>query len=209
MQSQSVRPAVFWYWVAGVLLAGTVALGVLAGSGFGSLERQIRTFQRVRVPGQAKVTFSQPGHYLLYFESPSAARTATSSVWVVLPPAQGRGASLGAMGRTSETYSLGGHFGRSIATVTIVTPGRYVLTAGLPDGQPPADIAVGRGLGHNIVGTLIPAGGAVVLALAALATWLITFLRRRGSRRAIQLADPPGGWLPAGGSAPPGGALPG
>src|SRR5215470_7462176 len=65
-----VRPSRRWYWVAGGLLAGGVICVAFAVAGFFALNRQIADFQRVPVPGQAGVTFTQPGGYVLYIEQP-------------------------------------------------------------------------------------------------------------------------------------------
>jgi hypothetical protein len=61
-----IRPSRLWYVLAGFLVAGAVAcLGVGVSSIF-ALNRQIQDFQRVSVPGQAQVTFSHTGGYVLY-----------------------------------------------------------------------------------------------------------------------------------------------
>jgi len=53
----------------GALAAGLICIA-LAVAGFFSLNRQIKDFQRVTVPGRAEVTFAQPGGYILYLERP-------------------------------------------------------------------------------------------------------------------------------------------
>ena len=68
--SPPIRPSRQWYWVAGGALAAALICSALAVAGFFSLNRQIKDFQRVAVPGQAEVTFAQPGGYILYLERP-------------------------------------------------------------------------------------------------------------------------------------------
>src|SRR5580704_10683150 len=64
----SLHPSRRWYWVAGGLLAGGLICIALAVAGFFALDHQIADFQRAPVPGQADVTFAQPGGYVLYIE---------------------------------------------------------------------------------------------------------------------------------------------
>ena len=68
--SPPIRPSRQWYWVAGGALAAALICSALAVAGFFSLNRQIKDFQRVAVPGQAEVTFAQPGGYIVYLERP-------------------------------------------------------------------------------------------------------------------------------------------
>jgi hypothetical protein len=69
MTARAVRPARFWYLVAGVVLAGSVVWLVLwMLLGLRSLDREVDGFQRVPVPGEATVSFARPGGYVLYFE---------------------------------------------------------------------------------------------------------------------------------------------
>src|SRR6266571_1899925 len=68
--SRPLRPARLWYWVAGGLLAAAVICITLGVVGLFSLNRQIKEFQRVAVPGRSEVTFAQPGGYVLYLERP-------------------------------------------------------------------------------------------------------------------------------------------
>src|SRR5437773_1278190 len=69
MSTRPVRPARFWYLVAGAAVAGSVVwlvVGLLLG--FRSMSREVDGFQRVPVPGEAVVSLARPGGYVLYFE---------------------------------------------------------------------------------------------------------------------------------------------
>lgn len=86
--SRPLRPARLWYWVAGGLLAAAVICILFGVAGFFSLNRQIKEFQRVALPGQSQVTFAQPGGYVLYVERPGGCCSA--SVGATLPSRAGR-----------------------------------------------------------------------------------------------------------------------
>lgn len=66
----AIHPSRRWYWIAGGMIAGAVICIALAVAWFSSVNRQITDFQRVPAPGQAGVTFAQPGGYVLYIEKP-------------------------------------------------------------------------------------------------------------------------------------------
>jgi hypothetical protein len=69
MGTHPIRPARFWYWVAGAAVAAAVLwLALSLFLGFRSLSRQVEGFQRVPIPGQAEVSFVEPGGYTVYFE---------------------------------------------------------------------------------------------------------------------------------------------
>ena len=54
MGTHPIRPARFWYWVAGAaVVAAVLWLALSLFLGFRSLSRQVEGFQRVPIPGQA------------------------------------------------------------------------------------------------------------------------------------------------------------
>ncbi len=74
-RTEALRPARYWYWVGGALIAlgaaGAIAWLVV---GLVGLARQVDDFQRVSVPGSDTVTFDDTGGFTLYDESPGATR---------------------------------------------------------------------------------------------------------------------------------------
>ena len=204
----SIRPSRLWYWVAAGLLIAALACVSFAVAGFFSLSHQINAFQRVRVPGQADMSFASPGGYLIYLEGPgfnTANRTGT--VHVLLQGTDGLPVPISRLQGQSETYSLTGHSGVAVASFTIPRPGTYVLSAGLPTSPAPVDIAVGRGIGAGIGATVILILVAVfALGPAAVVVGAVTAVRRHRSRRRL-LADGPPGWsgMPPAGLYPPAG----
>jgi hypothetical protein len=77
-----IRPARFWYWVAGAaVVAAVLWLALSLFLGVRSLSRQVEGFQRVPIPGQAEVSFAEPGGYTVYFEGLGA-----SDEQLPLPP---------------------------------------------------------------------------------------------------------------------------
>src|SRR5215469_6391613 len=174
-----VRPSRRWYWVAGGLLAGGVICVAFAVAGFFALNRQIADFQRVPVPGQGSVTFTQPGGYVLYIEQPGhccsisvASDTSNApfpswSMQAGLQPASGGPqVSIGTWRRLTESYGISGHQGQTAMYFTIDHPGRYLLAAGNATPGSITDVAVGRGIGRGILISfiLIVAGAFAVLA---------------------------------------------
>lgn len=210
-----VRRARVGNWIAAVLFVIAVAGGVLAGVSFFSLDRQVDSFQRVQVPGQGTVTFSQPGGYFLYFEGPgfnSLSSTGTVRVSIT-NDASGQPVSLGSLGDAHESYSFGGHSGQAVASFTITTPGRYVVTTGTPTSPAPADIALGPGLGSALATAIVGLVFGILALIAAVFLVIGTAVRRRiwaarllaGGPFAVRGA-PPAGAGPQQPSSYPGGA---
>jgi uncharacterized membrane protein YhaH (DUF805 family) len=208
-----IRPSRLWYWLAGGLLAGAVICIALGVAGLAAFGQQISAFQRVPVPGQAEVTFAQPGGYILYIEgegqiSGSGDGSGTSALYpswsvdVRLQPVNG-GAPVSMSTRPNDTttYTGSGHQGQAAKYFTIKHPGRYILNASHATPGSITDVAVGRGLGPRILGgILLLLGGLLVLTPAGLATGLGTAYRRRRGRRGP--LGPPPAMAPAGGQWP-------
>jgi hypothetical protein len=192
MHPLPIRPARFWYWVAGGLLAAAVACVALAVASFVALAHQISGFQRVPVPGQARVTFTSTGGYLVYFEGPGQGRGRARLL--LRDTSDGRLVQVSDLSGRTESYALGGHSGQSVASLSISRPGRYVLSAARSSGPAPADVAVGRGLGADIVRGVVLILAAVFTFAGSVITGVITALRRGRARRRPE---------PAGNPAPP------
>ena len=196
--SPPIRPSRRWYWVAGCALAGALICIALAVVGFFSLNRQIRDFQRVPVPGQAQITFAQPGGYVLYIESPGQCCSLTAGSWdsapfsswsmnVALQPVNGGPPVLINTWRgATESYGVAGHQGQTAMYVTVGRPGRYLLGTSNPVPRSITDVAVGRGIGHGALISLLLALVALFsLIPAGLLVGGVTASRRRRVRRSL------------------------
>jgi uncharacterized membrane protein YhaH (DUF805 family) len=192
----SLHPSRRWYWVAGGLLAGGLICIALAVAGFFALDHQIADFQRAPVPGQADVTFAQPGGYVLYIEESgqccainvssgsSSAPFPSWSMQISLRPVNGGPqVSISSWPGATESYGAAGHQGQTAMYFTIDHPGRYLLATGNATPGSITDVAVGRGIGRGLLVPfiLIIAGGLALLA--GLLTGVITASRRRARRR--------------------------
>ncbi len=236
-ESLPIRPRRRWYWVAGGILSVALICIALAVAGLFSLNRQIKDFQRVTVPGQAVVTFAQPGGYILYVEgagqccslatgSGGSAPFPTWSMRVALvPESGGPPVSIKVWRGATESYSVTGHEGQTAMYFTIGHPGGYLLSVSNATPHSIADVAAGRGIGHGTLSLLLILVAVFALIPAGLVVGVITFFRRRRSRRNLQAphimqsdqkpeaamstpgplqADPSEpGRLPAGGLTPP------
>ena len=190
-----IHPSRRWYWVAAGIIAGGVICLAFAVAGFFSLNRQIADFQRIPVPGQADVTFTRPGGYVLYVEGPgqccsfnvgggTSAPFANWSMEGALQPVNGGPqVSLSTWRGITESYSAAGHQGQAAMYFTIDQPGRYVLAARNAAPRSITDVAVGRGIGQGILVPIVLIVAGSLAALAGLVTGTVTALRRRGARR--------------------------
>jgi hypothetical protein len=204
--------------VAGCLLAGGATCVALGVAGFIGLDRQIHDFQRVSVPGQAMVRFTQPGGYVLYVEKPGSCCsfsidsgggsgsgsgppfTSWSMRVALRPVAGGPLVPVHTWRGATESYAAAGRQGQTALYFTIAHPGAYYLAATNVTPRSITDLAAGRGIGESVfIYVLLPLIGIFVLAPGGLLVGIITAVRRRGARRA-QSAAP---WTP-----PPGPATP-
>jgi Protein of unknown function (DUF2510) len=211
MGAQPVGPSRLWYWVAGA--AGVAAVAWFALSfflGLQSISRQVEGFQRVPIPGQAEVSFAEPGGYTLYYEGPGASdEQATIPRFTVslAPVGGGQEVSIRDYG-ASITYDFA-HSGRAVGSFRIEEPGRFLLrTEGELQGAA-VNVAVGRGVGSGMVRTLIVpmAGGLILLTGGVVLAGVVAARRRRA--RPVPVAQPVAAWgqasAPAGWFADPGG----
>jgi Protein of unknown function (DUF2510) len=215
MGARRIRPAVFWYWVAGAAVLAAVvwfALGLFLG--VRSINGQVERFQRVPIPGQAEVSFAEPGGYTLYYEGWGAADeqpTIPPFRASLVPVGGGEEVSIQGYGG-SQTYDLGGHSGRALATFRIEQPGRFLLRT---EGEPQdveANVAVGGSVGPGILRTVIPTlAGTMILVLGRAVLAVVVAVRRNRARRLLPMpaAQSPPAWGqatgPAGWFADPGG----
>ncbi|MGE5830600.1 MAG: hypothetical protein ACM30G_19860 [Micromonosporaceae bacterium] len=185
MNSQAIRPSRLWYAVAGGLLAGALTCLVLAIIGLVSLSRQVEQFQRVTVPGQAEVVFTESGRYLIYLEGPGiSTRSSTGDVPVALQPTNGGPPiEIHQFQGGYRTYHLAGHEGVTAGFLHIDQPGSYQLSAGEATRPGITHVAVGRDIVGGIFAPVVLLIAGVILGLAALAVGLVTAVRRYYARR--------------------------
>ena len=197
-ESLPIRPSRVWYWVAGCALAAALICIALAVAGVFSLNRQIKDFQRVPVPGSGEVTFAQPGGYVLYIEQPgnccslaaSSGDSAPFPSWsmrVALVPADGGPrVPVSSWRGAIESYSVTGHEGQTAMYATVGRAGRYALGARNVVPGSITDVAVGRGIGHGaLISLLLFVLGLFVLLPAGVAVGAVTAVRRRRARRRL------------------------
>jgi Protein of unknown function (DUF2510) len=192
MTGQRTGPSRVWYWVAGAaMVASVVWLAVGIFFGFRSFSEQVEGFQRVPVPGQAEVSFEEPGGYTVYFEGLGAGdeQITIPSLSVSLAPVGGGAEVPVHPYGGSATYSVGARSGRAVGTFRIDAPGRFLIrTQGNPEGGQ-AEVAVGSSIAPTIgrtLGLTIPA--VLVLFFGGAALAVVVAARRhqaRGPRPAL------------------------
>ena len=189
MGAHPVRPARFWYWVAGAAaVAAVVWLALSLFLGFRSLSRQVEGLQRVSIPGQAEVSFEEPGGYPLYSEGLGASdEQVTIPLFNVSLTSVGSGEEVPIRDFVgSTTYDFAGHSGRALGTFRIEEPGRFLLRT---EGEPQdveANVAVGRSVGPGIFRTVIPTlAGTMILVLGGAVLAVVVAVRRNRARRLL------------------------
>jgi hypothetical protein len=189
-----IRPSRLWYLAASLLLAGAVTCLVLGVASFVGLNRQIQDFQRVSVPGQALVTFSHPGEYVLYVEEPGhccsfhtgGAGQAPFARWSMRVAmrlvAGGPLVSISTWRGGIDSYAVTGHRGQTAMYFTIRYPGVYVLNTRDVTPRSIADLAVGRRIGALFIPIALILAAIFALGPAGLIVGGVTAVRRRGHR---------------------------
>ena len=192
-----IRPSRSWYWVACGILAAAAICIAFALAGFFSLNRQIKNFQREAVPGQAEVTFAQPGRYVLYVERPGhccsfsvgeegSAPFSSWSMNVGLQPVSGGPpVALSTWRGSIQSYAVSGHEGQSAMSFTISQPGTYVLAASEVTPGSVADVAIGRRISSAVWVTVVLGLAGLFALLAGLVIGGVTAFRRRHARRRL------------------------
>lgn len=180
------RPSLLW-------LALPVA-AILSGAlwmifGFIGLNNEVDSLQRVPFPGQGEVTLPHGGGYVVYYEGPGASHgavpTGDISVRHLTPGAEAKSLTPYS---SSVKYSLGGHSGVAIDTLTVSGPGRFLVATSAQNAPAGSDLAIGGSIGESIVGTVVP---GVILLLAGIGGTLTIILvrRRKASGRGAPASD--------------------
>jgi len=206
MNSRPIRPSRLWYGLAGGLLAGALACVVLGIYYVSLMPGKVQQFQRVTVPGQARVTFTEPGRYVVYAEGPGVSEgSATGTVNVFLyPSGNGPPITVSPSQGGWTSYTIAGREGRSIGSLRVDQPGTYVLVAGETTNPAVTHVAVGRGLFLETVflGVALLLLGLLFLS-AALAVGVTTGVLRYGNARRAPPRPPANIWPPPMAMPPP------
>jgi hypothetical protein len=188
-------PGRVWYVIALlVLIAGAIAAGVFV---YIRLDGVAHELVQVIVPGEADVTFHEPGTYTLYFEPESIVngqifRTTGDIAGLVVKLSSASGDPINLVPPSiSSNYSIGGRYGEAVLTGTIEDPGQYRLSAAYVDArnQSQAVLAIGLGVPTKIITAILAALGIAICSfLLAVLIAVMTFVKRR---RAIRRASAP------------------
>jgi hypothetical protein len=175
---RSRRPSLPWLALPVAVILGAALWMVF---GFIGLNDQVNSLQRVPFPGHGEVTLPRSGGYVVYYEGPGAARgnvpVGDINVKHLTPGAAAKSLTPYS---AKVTYSLGGHSGVAIYTLTVSGPGRFLVEATAQNAPAGSDIAIGGSVGGSIVATVVP---GVLLLLAGIGgTVAVLLLRRRGKR---------------------------
>lgn len=188
-------PGRIWYAIALlILVAGSIAAGVFVYMRLDGLTREL---VQVIVPGEADVTFNQPGTYTIYFEQESVVngliyRSEGDIAGLVVRLRSASEAPITLVAPSfSSNYSIGGRVGEAVLVGTITEPGPYHLSASYADGRtgPEAVLAIGTGVPTKIITAILVALGiAFCSVLMAVVIAVVTFVKRR---RAVRRATAP------------------
>jgi len=186
------------YWIGGALIvvgvAGAILWGVLSFAGMGET---VDDFERAPAPGTARVEL-EARKYIVYVEGPGVGRDFAPPMEILIT-GPGAGGVLPLAGYSgSLTYSMSGHSGSAVATVTPPRAGTYELRAATTaDPSAGFEVALGESIGGRILRTILGAfaigGGLLAAGIALIVT--------TGVRRKRRAAPPPPPSSP--GPAPP------
>jgi Protein of unknown function (DUF2510) len=202
MGAQRIRPSRAWYWVVGAMLVASV-VWLVVGFIFGlsSMSRQVDGFQRVPVPGQGELTFTEPGTYVLYYEGAGASEGSMPAFSASIVSTGGDTEVQLDDYRGELTYDFSGHSGRAVASFPIDNPGKFLLRTESEVAGIQANAAVGRSIAGGVVRTiLLPLVGAGILFLGGTALAVIVAIRRNRARRRYASSTMPGGRVSDAGS---------
>jgi hypothetical protein len=207
--SEEYGPSKWWFLVAGLVAVGGIAMAiVIFVVGMMSFLDRVEGFERVAVPGTTEVELGTGG-YSVYHEYDGASNTGTRFVGVpavTITSPTGQDVTLRPY-RGNVTYSGSGHEGEGILTFDADQAGTYVVEV---TGEPGSEVAIGRGIGRGLVGTIVGAFAAAGIGIVAGGVIAIVVGVRRSQNRRSRMgpfgpAGPPGaGWGPQYPGPPPG-----
>lgn len=178
------------YWIGVGLIvvgvAGALLWGVL---GFTRMGDTVDDFARAPAPGSARVEL-EARKYIVYVEGPGVGRDFSPPMEILIVDPGADGVLPLADYSGSLTYSMSGHSGSAVATVTPPRAGVYdVRAATTADPSGGFEVALGESIGGRIVSTILGALAIGGLGVAAGVALIVTTGVRRKRRRAA--APPP------------------
>lgn len=204
-----VRPSKVWVWIGALLMvAGVVTFVVMAVIAVRQMSDDVdNKFARFVAPSQTTVSISEPGDYVIYYESLSEI---DGREYSTVDGAEFAAEVRGPDGRvlnlrtyTSEiSFSTSGRTGEARYRFNAATAGRYVVVIADATIDEPFVVSIGAPVLARLVrlmllGALI--GGLVFLG--GLIMLIVTLVKRRRARRALTAGPVMAQW-PSGPSAP-------
>ena len=176
------------YWIGAGLIVGGVVGAILWGAlSFTAMGDTVDDFQRAPAPGMARVEL-EARKYIVYVEGPGVGRDYEPPVEILIVDRSGDGVLPLADYSASLTYSINGHSGSAVATVTPPRAGVYSLRAATTSpASAGLEVAVGDSIAGRIVRTILGAFAIAGLGLAAGIGLIVTTAVRRRRHR----AEPP------------------
>lgn len=168
-----------WYVVALVaMLAGIVVL-VLGITSLTSLSSQANSAPRVSLPTSGSpVSLPHAGSYVIYYEAPGVTAQAAPRFDLQITP-DSAGTSVSSLGPYggSAAYSFGSRQGVAVGSLTVSSPGRYLVIApSVPGATGSSDLAFGSAIAGTIVEGVTTAIAGIGLTMAGIAGLVITFV---------------------------------
>ena len=161
-------------------LVGAILWAVLSGK---SLLNTVDDFQRVDVPGEARVALDAR-KYVVYYEGDNADDVTPPIEFRISDPE--RGEPLAVRGYSSSlTYAFGEHAGSAQYTVTPGRAGTYRVQTRSSSERPSLRVAFGESIASGLVRTVLGALGiGAALGITGLVILIVTIVRRYNMRNA-------------------------
>jgi hypothetical protein len=187
----TTKPAVGWYWVAGVVaIVGVIGAVVWGLTAYGAVGDRVDGFARASLPGQVVVPINTAGTYAVFYEAVDTDRVPSLDIRVTDPD----GAAVAVNGYGADLrFERDGVTGRAVVTFDAREAGDYVVTAsGVAAG------AVTFAVGAIPAAAVAAVVGAVVLLFASVGAGMLVALVLRNRHTGQQHAADAAPRTPAG-----------
>ena len=200
-------PRRIWYGIAVFMALAAVIGAVVWGlTSWHRLSSAVEDFERVDIPGQARLSFDEAAGYTIYYEELDPVGLVLAPPTSVAITSADSGESVPVASYVSElTYTVDDRHGVAVRTFEITEPGDYdVVVDSGGTAYTGSELAFGPGIGGTlvsaIVGSLVIAFGGIVLAAGVA---VIVAVRRASIRRRQQQTPWPPPPLQGFGYSPP------